>query len=172
MKPRTVATAGMLIALQVITLLIAYIVPTIKLALLFASSVYSGILIRIGFSKKAVTVSFFAASILTVFLIQIAEIQAAFIAFFGWYGLIHEATKNMGLIKKQAVRWLCFLASAALMYIGLTYIVPIQINYSIWIITLAFSAAFILMQFLYEFTVREFIIRTKIKLKDGKIVFK
>ena len=78
----------------------------------------------------------------------------------------------MHKIRQQLIRWAGFTAAAGLVYIAFTYIVPIEIEYALWIIALAGIAAFIAMQLLYEFTVRELIKVTKIRLYDGKIMFK
>jgi hypothetical protein len=172
MKSRDIAIAGIVTALQIITLLISYIIPTIKLALLFAASVYPGVLLRIGVKRRTVASSFLASAALAVFLVQVPEIQAGFIALFGWYAILHEGTKHMHKIRQQLIRWAGFIAAAGLVYIAFTYIVPIEIGYALWIIALAGIAAFIAMQLLYEFTVRELIKVTKIRLYDGKIMFK
>jgi hypothetical protein len=172
MKARELAIAGLLAALQILTLLLAYVIPTIKIALLFAASAYPGVLLRIGVKKRAVLVSYLSAAVLTVFLIQIPEIQAGFAVFFGWYGLLHEATKPMKPAIKQAVRWAGFLAAAALMYASVLYFVDIEFKYALWAMALLGAAAFVIMQFIYEFTVREFIKISKIGYLDGKITFK
>ncbi len=172
MKARAIALAGMITSLQILTLALAYIIPTINLALLFAAALYPGILLRIGFNKKAAFTSFITSAALIIFLIQIPEIQVAFISFFGWYGFLHESTKKIKKIKQQIIRWLCFLLSAVLMYIAVTYFVSIQINYALWIIILAGLVAFTAMQFLYEFTVKGIVKKGKIKFIDGKITFK
>ena len=67
MKSRDIAIAGIVTALQIITLLISYIIPTIKLALLFAASVYPGVLLRIGVKRRTVASSFLASAALAVF---------------------------------------------------------------------------------------------------------
>ncbi len=172
MKAHKLATAGLLTAIQIITLLIAYVVPTIKLALLFAVSLYPGILLHIGFDKKAVFASFAASAILLVFLIQIPELQGGFIAFFGWYALVHEGTKKMARIKKQLIRWALFAVSAGLMYLVVRFVFPLELKYELWIIAITGAVAFIAMQAIYELCVREIIRRTKIKSINGKITFK
>ncbi len=172
MKARDIALASILIALQIITLLISYIMPTIKLALLFAASVYPGVLLRIGVKRRTIVASFFASAALVVFLVQVPEIQAGFIALFGWYALLHESTKHMHKISQQLIRWTGFMLAAGGMYLAFTYIVPIEIGYALWIVALAGVAAFALMQILYELVVCEVIKFTKIRLINGKIKFK
>ena len=172
MRARDIALASILTALQIITLLISYVIPTIKLALLFAAALYPGVLLRIGVKRRTVTASFFASAALTVLLVQVPEIQAGFIALFGWYALLHEGTKHMHAIRRQLIRWAGFISAAGLAFIAFTYIVPIEITYALWAAALAGAAAFIVMQILYEFTVREFIKLSKIRLIDGKIKFK
>lgn len=171
MKAREIAIAGLLAALQVLTLLLAYVIPTIKLALLFAASVYPGVLLRIGVKKRAVFTSYISAAVLTVLLVQIPEIQAGFAVFFGWYGLLHESTKNIRPIKRQVLRWAGFLAAALAFYVAILYFVNIQFKYALWVMALLGAAAFVIMQFIYEFTVKEFIKASKISLSDGKITF-
>ncbi len=172
MKTKNIAISGLITALQVLTLSISYIIPTINLALLFAASLYPGILLRIGIGRKAVFVSVAASSVLTIFLIQIPVIQGGFIAFFGWYALIHQGTIKMGMAKKQLFRWAFFALSAGLMYLAVLFIFPVELKYALWIFVAAGIAAFVIMQALYEFTVRELIKKTKIKSIDGKITFK
>ena len=172
MKARELATAGLLVALQVLTLLLAYVIPTIKLALLFAASVYTGVLLRISFKKQALLAAYIAAAVLAVLLIQIPEIQVGFAVFFGWYPLVHEVTKPLTPISRQAVRWAGFLLAAAAMYAAITFFIDIEFKYAMWIMALLGAAAFTAMQFLFELTVKEFIKITKICLNDGKITFK
>ena len=172
MKAREIAIAGLLIALQILTLLLAYVIPTIKLAVLFAASLYAGILLRIGIKKRVVLVSYLSSVILTIFLVQIPQIQVTFAAFFGWYGILHEATKSMRLLKQQAVRWAGFAASVAVLYFLITYIIHIELAYALWVMALLGAAAFAIMQLLYEFTVKEFIKISKIRFSEGKITFK
>ncbi len=162
----------MLIALQVLTLLIIYVIPTIKLALLFAVSLYSGILLRIGIKKNTIIISYIASCALIIFLIRIVDVSILFIIFFGIYGLVHESTKHYSILKKQLVRWGCFFISAALLYFAVTYIISIEIVYALWIYALICIATFVAMQILYEICVRELIRITRIKYIDEKIVFK
>ena len=172
MKTRDIAITGILIALQILTLLIVYLLPTIKLTLLVAVSLYSGILLRIGVKKKAVLVAYIAASILMILLIQVPQIQIAFIAFFGWYGLMHESTRNMPLLKKQLIRWAGFFVSMTVLYLIIRFVVPIELNYALWIIALAGTLAFLAFQFAFEIVVKEFIKMTHINFFNGKITFR
>ncbi len=169
---RSLAFAGIIIALQVITLLIIYVIPTIKFALLFAVSLYIGIIIRIGIKKKVAVISYIASSLLVLFLIRIADIIILYIAFFGWYGIVHESTKHFNFFKKQLIRWICFLISAILLYLAVTFIISFNIIYALWIYSLAGIAVFILLQILYELCIREIIKLTGIKIINDKLIFK
>jgi hypothetical protein len=172
MKARNAALAGILISLQVITLLISYIIPTIKLALLFAASIYPGVLLRIGISRRTIAVSYLASAALVIFLVQVPEMQAGYALLFGWYALLHESTRQMPFAKQQLIRWAGFILSAGLFYLAVTYILAIETGYALWIIALAGAAAYVMMQAVYELVVREVIKLTKIRLFNGKIKFK
>ena len=172
MKTRDITFASMLVALQVITLLIIYVIPTIKLALLFAVSLYSGILLRIGVKKTTIIISYIVSSALILFLIRIVDVTALYIVFFGWYGLVHQETIHIGSFKKQIIRWISFIAAAAVLYFAFTYLVSFEIAYALWIYALIGIGAFIIMQILYELCVKEVIILTGIKYTNDKIIFK
>jgi hypothetical protein len=172
MKARELAIAGLLVALQILTLLLAYVLPTIKLALLFAACLYSGVLLRIGIKYKVVLLAYVSSVVLTVFIIQIPQIQVTFAAFFGWYGILHEATKSKRRVKQQSLRWLGFATAAATLYVLITYVVHIELEYALWLMALLGAAAFIAMQLIYEFAVREFVKISKISYSDGRITFK
>jgi len=172
MKARDIAIAGILIALQVLTLLLVFVLPTIKLALLFAACVYPGILLRLGVKKSVILTSFVACATLVFLIVQIPEIQFAYVAFFGWYGLVHENTRNISMAKQQLIRWGCFSVSVGFLYTVFTYIITFQLEYALWLIALLGAVSFIVMQVFYELIIKEFIKISKIKLIDGKIVFK
>jgi hypothetical protein len=172
MKTRDITLMGILIALQVVTLFIVYVIPTIKFALLFASSLYIGIMLRIGIKRITVLISYIASCLLIVFLIQITDITAFFIAFFGWYGILHEATGNLGKVKKQIYRWLGFLLSGALLYLAFTYLISIPIERSIFLYGIVAAVLFMAMQIFYELCITELVKITGIKIIDDKIIFK
>lgn len=173
MKSREIAIAGLLIALQLTTLLLVFIIPTIKLSLLVAVSLYSGVLLRVGVNNKTILISYITTSILSVFmLISVPQILIAYIAFFGSYSLIHEISKNMPLVKKQLIRWGAFIVSMTIMYIIINFIVPIELNYALSLIAVIAVVAFIIYQLFYEFIIKEFIKMTKMKYIGGKITFR
>lgn len=172
MKTRDIAIAGLLSALQVLTLFIVYLLPTVKITLLITVSVYSGILLRLGVKNRTILTAYITAAILTVLLIQVPQIQIAYIAFFGWYGLMHDATKNMPKLKKQLIRWGGFLIAMSALYLIIRFIVPIELNYALWIIAIAGIVAFIIFQIAYEIVVKEFIKMTHINYSNGKITFR
>ncbi len=172
MKTRDITIAGILIALQVITLLLIYVIPTIKLALLFAVSLYSGILLRVGVKRITIFLSYIATAALILILINIVDITALFIVFFGWYSLLHEGTRKVSSIKKQIVRWVGFIASFAILYFAFTLLITFEIAYALWIYALAGVVAFIALQILYEMCVKEFIRMSGIRYEKGVIIFR
>lgn len=172
MKSREIALSGIVISLQVITLLIIYVVPTIKLALLFASSLYLGVLLRLGVKKTTGILSFVVSSALILFLVHVVDITVMYIAFFGWYGIVHESTKHLKMSTKQIIRWVCFILSAALLYVGVTYFIKIDLKYALYLYAIFGVLAFAVMQVLYELCTRELIRLTGIRIVNGKITFK
>lgn len=172
MKTREIALAGIIIALQVVTLLVIYIVPTIKLALLFASSVYLGVMLRIGTHKTTGIITYIASSVLILLLIHVVEIKALYIAFFGWYGIVHESTKHHKMLKKQIIRWISFILAGVLLYLAFTFFIKIELQYALYLYAIFAVIGFAVMQVIYELFIREIIRLTGLRIIDGKLVFK
>jgi hypothetical protein len=172
MKTREIALAGIIIALQVITLLIVYIFPTIKLALLFASSLYLGVILRLGIHKSIGIITYIASSALILLFVHVVEIKALYIAFFGWYGIIYESTNHLKTLPKQAFRWLSFILACAILYFAVTFLIKIDLQYALYLYAIFGVIGFVAMQVLYELCIKEIIRLTGIRIIEGKIVFK
>ncbi len=99
MKTNKLAGGGITTALCTLMLLIASIVPNVKLSLLFASSIAMAICL-LRYKTSSYLISFLAVSLLSLFIAPNKFLPLAFLAFFGNYPLVKlyiEKIKNIYL---------------------------------------------------------------------------
>lgn len=159
MKAKTLTVLSLSAALQVVLLLAAMVLPTVKLSMLFAASIFSGILCAGGYHKLHVLLSFAAVGLLSVILIPNYIIPISYIIFFGAYGIVHFATKAKKLPIKQLLRFAYFGAGVtALYFIFKSLVVDSKILSSpyIYFMPLALILGYIVFQVVYDKVIQEF----------------
>ena len=118
MKTNKLAGGGITAALCTLMILLASVVPNIKLSLLFASSIVMAICL-LRYRISTYLISFFAVSLLSLFIAPNKFMPLAFFAFFGNYPLVKlyiEKIKNIYL--EYFVKFI-----AANIYLFIIYIV-------------------------------------------------
>ncbi|MEX1378062.1 MAG: hypothetical protein AB1Z23_11405 [Eubacteriales bacterium] len=159
MKTRTLTVLSVAAALQVVLLLAALILPTVKISMLFAASIISGILCAGGYKKMHVLLSFAAASILSLVLISNYIIPISYIMFFGAYGIVHFITKPKKLIIKELIRFIYLFAAICVLYFVFKSMVInsqlLSVPY-VYFVPAAVILGYVIFQILYDKVVQEF----------------
>ncbi len=99
LNTKTVATAGVLLALSVVTLFAATIVPGIELTLYAISSVYVAIML-IEFTHSAGWLFYFASVMLTFIIVPNKAGLVPYTIFFGIYAIIKYYIENFKKISR------------------------------------------------------------------------
>jgi hypothetical protein len=86
---RRVTTAGLIAAISIVLLYLMYILPTLRFTLLFLLSLLPVVLSHEKRYADAI-LSFAAAALLSGLLFPAKGAWLLYVAFFGWYGILHE----------------------------------------------------------------------------------
>ena len=159
MKARTLTVLSLSAALQVALLLAAMVLPTVKISMLFAASVFSGILCAGGYKKLHVLLSFAAAGLLSVILIPNYIIPVSYIIFFGAYGIVHFATKLKKLPIRQLLRFAYLGAGVTALYFIFRSLAANSKMLSapyIYFMPIALFLGYIAFQIVYDKVIQEF----------------
>jgi hypothetical protein len=99
-KTRTLSLPAMLAATELVILLIASVLPTVRLSLVaIAGTVNIITLLECG--KRYTLIVFAAVSILSAILLPLKLLAVLYIAFFGYYPLVKSYLEKLGRIKLE-----------------------------------------------------------------------
>jgi len=146
-------------ALQTGLLLLCIILPTIKISMLFAVSLFNGLMCAAGYKKRHVFMSFIVVSILSFILIPNYIIPAAYIALFGGYGIIHIFSAGKRPLIKQVIRYLYLAAGACALFLlfkSLFLNSPVCAVPYVYFLPIAIVAGYFFYQILYDKLLKEF----------------
>ena len=146
-------------ALQTALLLMSAILPSVKVSVLFAASIFNGLLCSAGYNKRHVFMSFISVGILSLIFIPNYIIPVSYILFFGAYGIVHFATKAKGLFVKQTIRFAYLAAgSAALFFIFKAFFsaMPLFNKPYIYFLPIALAVGYLAFQLVYDMVIKEY----------------
>ncbi|MCX7923938.1 MAG: hypothetical protein N3B21_18285 [Clostridia bacterium] len=153
---KRLSLSGILIALTVITLFIASIAPTNKLALYALSSFFTAVIV-IEFGIKTGWVFYISSSMLSLLIIQNKIRIVPYIAFFGLYGIVKFYTERLGNIVLEYVLKIiyfnvCLYASIQLVKELFAIKPPQWLPW--WAIIAGFQVVFLLYDYVYTLFVQ------------------
>ena len=145
--------------MQVVLLLACFFLPTVKVSMLFAASLFSGLLCAAGYRKGHVLLSYIAVSLLSMIFINNYIIPISYILFFGAYGIVHFATKAKKNIAKYAIRFVYLFVGLTALYFIFTAVFaqsPLLSAPYIYFLPVGVIVGYILFQILYDMVIQEF----------------
>lgn len=155
MKSKQIAESGILIALTIVVLYAASILPVSKLAVLTIASCFIPIAI-IRTSLKNTLIIYTASSILSLFLIPI-NIALSYILFFGIYGIIkYYIEKARNLPFELILKLISFNLLLCAIYFAARSIIVFPSSLPIWVIILGAQAAFLLYDYALSLIINYF----------------
>jgi len=158
-KTKQLAMLSISAALQTGLLVLCLVLPTIKISMLFASSLFNGMMCAAGYKKRHVFMSFVVVSVLSLILIPNYIIPAAYIALFGGYGIIHIFSAGKRPIIKQLIRYAYLAVGASALFLlfkSLFISSPALIAPYVYFIPPAIIAGYFVFQIIYDKLLKEF----------------
>ncbi len=146
-------------AVQIVLLLISFILPTVKISLLFVVSIFNGLLCSAGYRKSYVFLSFTSVSVLSLIFISNYIIPVSYILFFGAYGIIHFLSISKKPFLKQILRFAYLTAGLGLLYLIFTTLLSDSIILSVpyvYFVPAVIVVGYLLFQFLFDMVIKEF----------------
>lgn len=155
MKAKQIAESGILIALTIVVLYAASILPVSRLTVLTIASCFIPIAI-IRTSLKNTLLIYIASSILSLFLIPI-NTALSYVLFFGIYGIIkYYIEKVRNLPVEIVLKFISFNILLCIIYFAAKNIVVLPSAFPIWIIILGAQAAFLLYDYALSLIINYF----------------
>ncbi|NME82719.1 hypothetical protein [Clostridium sp. SM-530-WT-3G] len=155
MKAKKIAESGILIALTIIVLYAASILPVSKLTVLTIASCFIPIAIM-QTSLKNTIVIYVASSLLSLFLIPI-NIALSYILFFGIYGIIkYYIEKSKNLIIEIILKLIIFNILCSIIYFTVKNIFILPSTLPVWIIVIGAQAIFLVYDYALSLIINYF----------------
>ncbi|HCW54350.1 MAG TPA: hypothetical protein DG753_11565 [Clostridium sp.] len=155
MKAKKIAESGILIALTIIVLYAASILPVSKLTVLTIASCFIPIAIM-QTSLKNTIIIYVASSLLSLFLIPI-NIALSYILFFGIYGIIkYYIEKSKNLIIEIILKLIIFNILCSIIYFTVKNIFILPSTLPIWIIILGAQVVFLVYDYALSLIINYF----------------
>lgn len=155
MKAKQIAESGILIALTIVVLYTASILPVSKLTVLTIASCFIPIgLIRT--SLKNSIIIYIASSILSLFLIPI-NTALAYVLFFGIYGIIkYYIEKSRNLIIELILKLIIFNILFGIIYFIVKNIITLPSTLPIWLIIIGAQIVFLVYDYALSLIINYF----------------
>lgn len=155
MKARQIAESGILIALTIIVLYAASILPVSKLTVLTIASCFIPIAI-IRTSLKNTIIIYVASSLLSLFLIPI-NTALSYVLFFGIYGIIkYYIEKARNLIIEIILKLISFNILLLIIYFAVKNIFILPSTIPIWLIIIGAQGAFLVYDYALSLIINYF----------------
>lgn len=167
---KSVALNGILLALTIITLFFATIMPTSRFSLYALSSFYIAVTIM-EYGIKSGWIFYFASSLLTLLLIPDKFAVIPFVIFFGVYGVIKFYIEKLHQWILEFVLKLIFFnicAAVLFLFANQFLIKSIPTRFPWWIILIVAEVVFILYDYIYTLFVQYYNDKLRKILKTGR----